>query len=135
MQLRSMPNPTPSPHRRTAVRYRLSLPVIFCWNDGDEHTEGGFTLDVALDGVFIRSTKYPPLGADVRIEVLIPSPYQSGEELGIHCVGKVTRVLDMGRLTGFGVQGGFDDDHLIRKVHGESRVQAPRVTDISNQGK
>ena len=55
-----------------------------------EHTEGGFTTDVALDGALILSSKCPPIGVDIRIEVLIPSPDQSAEEIRIECMGKVT---------------------------------------------
>jgi PilZ domain-containing protein len=102
--------------RRTAVRYKLQLPVIFHWNDGQEHTEGGFTSDVALDGALILSSKLPPVGSAVRIEVLLPSPDQSGEDLRIECTGKVTRVVDQPGTKAFGVQGIFDDDHLTRQV-------------------
>ena len=98
--------------RRAAVRYKLRLPVIFHWNDGNEHTEGGFTNDVALDGALIFSSKCPPVGSAIRIEVLLPSPDQTGEEFRIECVGKVTRVVD--RAGCFGVHGTFDDDHLTR---------------------
>ena len=80
------------PERRAAVRYRLRLPVIFHWNDGADRTEGGFTCDVAADGALILSSKCPPIGADVRIEVLVPSPDQSAEEIRIECIGKVKRV-------------------------------------------
>jgi hypothetical protein len=103
--------------RRSAVRYRLRLPVIFHWNDGIDHTEGGFTADIALDGAFILSTKAPPVGKEVRIEVLLPSPDNSRSELRIECVGKVIRVVDEYGCTGFGVKGMFDDDHLTRQVH------------------
>ena len=102
--------------RRAAVRYKLRLPVLFHWNDGIEHTEGGFTSDVALDGALILSSKCPPVGQDVRIEVLLPSPDQSGDELRIECTGKVTRVTDQMNCHAFGVQGLFDDDHLTRQV-------------------
>jgi hypothetical protein len=44
--------------RRATVRYKLRLPVIFHWNDGNEHTGGGFTNDVALDGALIFSSKW-----------------------------------------------------------------------------
>jgi len=98
--------------RRTAVRYNLRLPVIFHWNDGSDHTEGGFTNDVALDGALIFSSSCPPVGADIRIEVLVPSPDQSGDELRIECSGKVTRVAEQSGC--FGVLGTFDDDHLTR---------------------
>jgi hypothetical protein len=102
--------------RRAAIRYKLHLPVIFHWNDGREHTEGGFTSDVALDGALILCTKYPPVGTEVRIEILLPSPDMSGEELRIECTGIVTRVLDQPGTKGFGVQGIFDDDHLTGHV-------------------
>lgn len=103
--------------RRSAVRYRLHLPVIFHWNDGGEFTEGGFTYDVALDGALICSTRCPPIGCDVRIEVLIPSPDQSSEQLRIQCVGKVTRaVVSQGNCGSFGVRGFFNDDHITRQI-------------------
>jgi len=104
------------PQRRAAVRYKLRLPVIFHWYDGVEHTEGGFTSDVALDGAFIRSKKFPPAGSEVRIEVLIPPPYETGDEVRIHCVGKVTRVVNQGGFSGFGVVGDFDDEDLTQQV-------------------
>ena len=102
--------------RKSAVRYQLRLPVIFCWNDGTEHTAGGFTSDVGLDGALILSRKCPPIGSEVRIEALIPSPDQSGEELRIECIGKVTRVVVLPGYSAFGIQGVFDDDHLTRQV-------------------
>ena len=103
------------------MRYRLHLPVIFHWNDGGEFTEGGFTYDVALDGALIFSARCPPIGCDVRIEVLIPSPDQSGELLRIQCVGKVTRAFVRegnreGNRSCFGVSGFFDDDNIVRQI-------------------
>jgi hypothetical protein len=100
--------------RRGAARYKLRLPVIFHWNDGMQHTEGGFTNDVALDGALIFSTKTPPVGSDIRIELFVPSPHQSGGEFHIECVGKVTRIAEEAGC--FGVHGMFDDDHLTRQV-------------------
>jgi PilZ domain-containing protein len=102
--------------RRAAIRYKLHLPVLFHWNDGREHTEGGFTSDVALDGALILCSKCPPVGTEVRIEILLPSPDLSGEELRIECTGTVTRVVDQPRTKAFGVYGIFDDDHLTRHV-------------------
>ncbi len=104
-------------YRRAAIRYKLHLPVIFHWKDGaEEHTEGGFTSDVSLDGALILSSKCPPVGSAVRIEDLIPSPDQSGEELRIECVGVVTRVVEQPGSRAFGVHGIFDDDHLTRQI-------------------
>ena len=105
-----------APERRAAVRYRLRLPVIFHWNDGAERTEGGFTSDVALDGALIRSTKCPPVGAEVRIEVLVPSPEDAAEEIRIECIGTVTRVWEQPGLSFFGVHGTFSDDEFTRRT-------------------
>ena len=102
--------------RRAAIRYKLQLPVLFHWNDGGERMEGGFTSDVALDGALILSSKCPPVGTEIRIEVLIPAPDGSGEEIRIECIGRVTRVVDQPGCTAFGVHGKFDDDHLTRQV-------------------
>jgi hypothetical protein len=100
--------------RPAAVRYKLRLPVIFHWNDGTEHTEGGFTCHVALDGALIFSSKCPPVGSDIRIEVLLLAPDQSGEGLRIECIGKVARVEEHEGC--FGVHGMFDDEHLTRAM-------------------
>jgi hypothetical protein len=102
--------------RRSSVRYKLRLPVIFHWNDGADRTGGGFTSDVALDGALILSTQCPPIGSNVRIEVLIPSPEKSGEEIRIECNGKVMRIAEQPGCFAFGVHGIFEDDHLTRHV-------------------
>jgi PilZ domain len=99
--------------RRAAIRYPLRLPVLFRWNDGNDHIEGGFTVDIALDGAFIMSSKCPPAGSAVRIEVLLPSPDTGIDELRIECDCKVTEVTSRGSRHGFVVRGVFDDDHLM----------------------
>jgi PilZ domain len=98
--------------RRNAVRYHLQLPVIFHWKDEKDRTEGGFTSDVGLDGALIVSRACPPIGSDIHLEVLIPSPMRNGEELRIECIGKVTRVVEKEGRHAFGVHGTFDDEHL-----------------------
>ncbi len=102
--------------RRSAVRYPLQLPVIFVWQDEGQHTSGGFTYDVSLDGASIQSTICPPVGCEVVIEVLIPSPNNSAEHLRIHCAGKVTRVTQKCGGFRFGVRGSFDDNQITRQM-------------------
>lgn len=101
---------------RGTARYKLRLPVIFHWNDGAEHTGGGFTGDVALDGALILSSNCPPPGTEVRIEVLLPSLDDSSEEIRIECTGKVIRTANHFGSGSFGVHGRFDDDHLTRRA-------------------
>ncbi len=105
-----------SRHRRRVVRYGLQLPVIFHWNDGVEHTSGGFTSEVALDGAMILSRECPPVGCDVRLEVLLPSPERENEELRIGCAGKVTHLSKKSGVSAFGVRGVFQENELTRHV-------------------
>jgi hypothetical protein len=100
--------------RRATVRYKLRLPVIFHWNDGVEHTSGGFTGDVALDGALILSSECPPVGSDVRVEVLLPSPEMENEELRIGCSGKVVHASERSGFSAFGFHGIFEDEQLTR---------------------
>ena len=102
--------------QRSAVRYKLRLPVIFRWTDGYERTGAGFTSDVALDGALIVSSSCPQMGVEVFIEILLPSPDGGGQEFRIECIGKVTRISRQPGYTAFGVHGTFDDDHLTRLV-------------------
>jgi len=102
--------------RRAAVRYKLRLPVIFHWNDGVEHTSGGFTSDVALDGALILSSDCPPVGSDVRVEVLLPSPEMRNEELRIGSSGKVVHTSGQSGISAFGFHGMFEDEKLTRHV-------------------
>lgn len=101
-----------SVRRRHAVRYDLQLPAFFRWNDGMDHTGAGLTSEVSLDGALILSSICPPVGTDIRIEILIPSPDRSGEGLRIECNAKVSRVLDKDEATAFCIHGNFDDEHL-----------------------
>jgi hypothetical protein len=110
---------TPTQERRSAARYRLQLPVIFQWEDDTRHTEGGFTTDIAIDGALILSSRVPPVGAGIRIQVLIPSPDHPLEELRIACAGTVTRVWEQPGCSYFGVHGSFNDEALTRHVIGE----------------
>lgn len=105
-----------TPERRAAIRYKLQLPVIFRWSDETEHTEGGFTSEVALDSTMILSSKCPPVGSHVWVEVLIPSPDKSGEELRVECFGKVIRVIEQPGRNSFVVHGIFNDEDLMRQV-------------------
>jgi hypothetical protein len=103
--------------RRTAIRYKLRLPVIFHWNDGVEHTSGGFTSDVALDGARILSSDCPPIGSEVRVEVLFPSPEMKNEEFRIGCSGIVVHASNESGVRAFGFHGIFEDKQLRRHGH------------------
>lgn len=97
---------------RAAAKYRLRLPAIFHWDDGSEHTECGFTNEVSVDGALIVCSKCPPIGSNVRVEVLLPSPDSDAGDIRIECKGKVICIQDHVACSTFGVQGIFSDDEL-----------------------
>ncbi len=100
------------PKLRAVAHYNLQLPVIFEWSDETNHVNGGFTKDIARDSAFILSDKCPPLGSDVRMKILFPSPVESGA-LYIECTGKVDRISDGRGCRGFRFHGWFDDTLLM----------------------
>ena len=72
--MRSITVITSKPGYGGAVRYALRLPTIFRWDDGAEHVEGGFTEEIGQDTALVFSNKCPPVGSDIYIQVLVPSP-------------------------------------------------------------
>lgn len=102
----------PIPKQGRGVRYSLRLPVIFEWSDGTDHVEGGFTKDIAQDAAFILSDKCPPVGSEVRMKVLFPSPAEPGP-LRLECAGRVAQISDEYGCKGFLFQGLFEDRLLM----------------------
>ena len=96
--------------RRSSVRYKLCLPVIFHWSDECEHTYSGITMDISLSGAFVLSEKWPAKGNELKIELILNSWGIGRKPLRIKCNGRVTRTSV--RDGGFAVQGCFDDKHL-----------------------
>lgn len=98
-------------HRRCS-RYRLRLPALFSWTTESLHQNVGFTKDIGVGGVFIFAQVIPPLGADVKVELVLPLPKAHDREIRLRCIGRVIRV-DMKMLCGqgFAVAGDFGREH------------------------
>ncbi len=95
--------------RKSVMRYRCQLPVTFNWQEEGQHIGAGFTRDVSLDGALIQSTVSPPVGCEVSVEILVPSPNEDGKQLRVQCTGKVNRVVRQSGGYSFGVRGFFED--------------------------
>jgi|SRR5215469_2833350 len=95
--------------RRSAVRYRCQLPVIFNWHEEGQRSGAGFTCNVSLDGALIQSPVSPPIGCDILVEILVPSPNEIGKQLKVQCTGKVNRIVRQPGGCRFGVRGFFAD--------------------------
>ncbi|HUI72282.1 MAG TPA: hypothetical protein VL354_17305, partial [Spirochaetia bacterium] len=63
-----------SEERRKHNRYRLEVPVVFSWRDGNrERHEGvGLTRVLSTHGAFVLTATPPPLNACIALKVLIP---------------------------------------------------------------
>ena len=89
--------------RRKASRYRLRLPVLFSWTQGNKsHTLGGFTRDVSVTGVFVTSRTVPPPQATVNLELLLPALDQMPEN-AIRATGSVVRTFVSSQPQGFAI--------------------------------
>jgi len=73
-------------------RYRLGVPVIFLWKDGQgiwqQHM--GLTRDLSVGGAFIFATDLPPSGADLKFQALLPAN-KGALPGGLHARGRVVR--------------------------------------------
>jgi len=103
---------TSKPECGGAVRYTLRLPAIFRWDDGVDHVEGGFTEEIGQDTALVFSSKCPPVGSDICIEVLVPLPEICPRTLRIEAAGKVTEIIQFEGYTGFRFQGRFTDEQI-----------------------
>jgi hypothetical protein len=79
---------------RKEIRYRLEAPVIFTWENFQNHClQGeGLTRDISLLGAFILTPTCPPHRTVIRVEVALPS--LTGIHADIHILGeaRVVRV-------------------------------------------
>jgi PilZ domain len=93
--------------RRKASRYRLRLPVLFSWNQGEKiQTEGGFTRDVSAKGLFVTSRVAPPTQSPVKLEVLLPAVNQMAEN-AMRATGSVVRTFAPTQPQGFAIAADF----------------------------
>jgi hypothetical protein len=83
--------------------------VLFRWKEEQEHREVGCCANIGLGGLFVLSTKYPPLAAEVLVEVMLPAFDPAVSEVRINCLGRVIRTQPSGHLSsaGFAVAGSF----------------------------
>jgi hypothetical protein len=100
--------------RRNSRRFPITLPVLFRWADGEEHYDVGHCGNIGSGGIFVFSTKCPPAGVEIDVELMLPAFDLVPHPVRLHCTGRVIRVEACYHLSGFAVAGQFEDDALIR---------------------
>jgi hypothetical protein len=96
--------------RRAFRRFQLAVPALFRWREEEEHREIGCCTNIGTGGLFVLTSKYPPLAAEVRVEVVLPAFDPALPEVRINCVGRVIRTQPSSHLStvGFAVAGSFE---------------------------
>jgi hypothetical protein len=66
-----------SVERRTAIRYRLSVPVVFSWEGmrGDRFQGEGSTRDISAVGAYILTPTSPPVDATLQVEIMLSAVF------------------------------------------------------------
>jgi hypothetical protein len=96
--------------RRAFRRFRFLAPVLFRWADSAEHYDGGNCGNVGLGGMFIFTSKCPPVGSQVEIDFTIPAFDRIPRQLRFRCKGQVTRVETCYEVAGFAVAGRIEEN-------------------------
>jgi hypothetical protein len=96
--------------RRAFHRFRLSVPVLFRWNDRAEHYDVGSSGNVGLGGMFIFASKCPPVGTPVEIDFTIPAFDRIPRQLRFCCKGQVVRVETCFEVAGFAMSGRIEGE-------------------------
>jgi hypothetical protein len=90
--------------RREVCRYRLQLPVLFTWHDGHQtHTQGGFTRDVSVHGLFVTASVVPPVRTAINVEVLFPPALNRLPRNTLKAPGFVIRRYSSSEPRGFAI--------------------------------
>ena len=96
--------------RRAFRRFQLAVPALFRWRREEEHREVGCCSNIGTGGLFVLSTRYPPVETEVQVEIVLPALDPAAREVRISCVGRVIRTQDSGHIrpAGFAVAGSFE---------------------------
>lgn len=108
---------------RRCKRYQLQLPVLFSWLDETHRQSAGFTRDIGTEGAFVFARSCPPLGAYVKIEIVLPlsrAAESCGRAVRLRCIGKVIRIENdlSWSQGGFAVMGDFANQDYSRLAEG-----------------
>ena len=95
--------------RRTAIRYRMRVPVLFNWDDeeGTRRQNAGFTRDICTHGLFVYCSECPPIGIVLNLSVVLPPFGESDCEVHLNAEGTVIRTERKGDSSGFAVASEF----------------------------
>ncbi len=118
--------------RRAFKRFRILVPVLFRWADSVEHYDVGHSANVGVGGVFILSSKCPPVGTEVEVDFTIPAFDRIPRQLRFCCKGQVCRVETCHAIAGFAVVGRIGLVENEKQGHDIEQEVAAGLLTVSN---
>ena len=118
--------------RRAFNRFRILVPVLFRWADSAEHYDVGHSANVGVGGVFILTSKCPPVGTEVEVDFTIPAFDRIPRQLRFCCKGQVCRVETCNEIAGFAVVGRIGLVKNEEQGHGIEEEVAAGLLTVSN---
>jgi PilZ domain len=120
-RMESSSGPESSGERRASIRFLVSVPVTFGWEEGETRTEEGFTKDVSLSGAFVITQCCPPVNKEVTIDMVLQLFDDDRNAVKLRSVGRVIRVVPKAEPethvhAGFAVACTFSDESLSQLV-------------------
>lgn len=119
--------------RRKAIRYRLSVPVVFSWEGSrrDRFQGEGSTRDISAVGAYILTPTSPPVDAVVNVEIMISALFGPTKMRikGSMRVQRVKHEVTKHGLSGFSVVGEWIELYAGADSESGSESDAPEKTD------
>ncbi len=107
--MRVSAEPRQGMERRRSTRFRLCCAVTCTWVDdfGLPVMITGSTQDISAGGLFVTCEQRPPAGAVANLEIRLPGRRLPGQGLQLHGNGRVVRMVQDGKRSGFAVASSF----------------------------
>jgi len=95
--------------RRRTTRFHLRCGVQYTWVDEQGVTKAvqGISYDISAGGLFIFCEERPGAGAEVSLEIELPSRL-STQPIQLRGMGRVVRLANQGPRNGFAVAGAIN---------------------------
>ena len=98
---------------RKAKRYPVSAPALFMWapQNGKPLVGRGVTRDINTSGVYVQTNAIPPVGALIRLEIVLPKLIDESPGMHLQGEGVVLRCdSGKGQKCGFAASAQFYPD-------------------------
>ncbi len=100
--------------QRKHRRYNLSLPVRVRSKARAAPPLETATKDISAEGIYFTLSQELELGAELELEIALPSELPSGQKVRVRCCGKIARVERMDSTGKIGVGATIESFWFVR---------------------